>query len=69
MALDHTSSSFLFFPNNTDLIFFFPPEVVKCCGIDFLSKHISDGGICHNISMQESKTQSQKPEMKQIIIK
>lgn len=50
-------TSFLLFQQHRFELFL--PEVVKSSGIDLLSQYISNGGICHNISMQKSQTQSQ----------
>lgn len=47
---------------------FFLPEVVKRGGVDLLPQHISDGGIRHDISMQESQTQSQQPGTQQRVL-
>lgn len=51
---------FLLFLPKKNLNNYFLPEVVKSSGIDLLSKHVSNGGICHNISVQKSQTQSQQ---------
>ena len=58
-------TNIVFFFANKTYLNFFPPEIVKSCGVDLLSKNISDGGICHNISMKKRQTQSQQSEMKQ----
>lgn len=37
------------------------PEVIKGCGINLFSEHISYGGIGDNIGVEQSQTQSQQP--------